>query len=550
MVILERMLNQRRELKAEINHLHPSMIDRMPVEVAANIFEFYVGDRSFEVRFGRPPLALQLGAVCQTWRRIAWSTPQVWAFISMDLSVRPERISERAVQRYMTLEQLLSDWIARSGCSPLSIELYSRHCLDDRQAEWILPIIRIVNSLSTRWKYLELRLPMSVLPRFFVNTGQFNTASLLEEIQIWNTTAIFDLTAASVSLRGTGPGGGGRVKPAPKKVDLGAVRVKSLDIEWNKVTSLSISILCMDEVFHVLRHSPSLVDCSITRLSYLSENGHLGYIPDRNLPFVHHKLKQLLIKFHDPEPSSEFFSRVTLPYLEALSCDFKDYTLPTDIFVSFLRRSGLPAEKSVSAGSMISNPGMHGPNTNLKALSLIHPGFPEDPAALISICNAVPALKELSLMPATNDEDTSFDLFYGALANDTASISDEVRQVAPGNTVDSTSLEDSNLNDPEALMLLPALETLTCTTHNEDFPWEVIPRFFLPFNGRNPSCCRPLRTLKVCYMTDTPEPLPFIDTKTLALLHDLIDQNVDLSVLNAHLAGETDMIHYPGSGLR
>ncbi|KDR85934.1 hypothetical protein GALMADRAFT_132554 [Galerina marginata CBS 339.88] len=543
MDILERMLNQRRELKADINHLHPSMIDRMPVEVASNIFEFYVGDRSFEVPVGRPPLALQLGAVCQTWRRIAWSTPQLWASISLDLSVRPERISEHAVQRYKIIEKLLSDWIARAGCFPLSIELYSRHSIELGNIEWLLPIIHIVNSLSTRWKCLNLHLPMSVLPQFFVNTGQFNTASLLEEIQIWNITTLLELISGSINLGGTAGDAGGIVKPAPKKVGLGAVRVKSLDIEWNNVISLEIRIVYINEIFYILRHSPSLVECNI---SWLGLAGDLGDLPDPNLPFVHHKLERLLIQFDDFHSPSEFFSRVTLPYLKTLDCDFNDFTLPTDAFVSFLKRSGLPAEHSVSPGSMISNPGLHGTNMNLKALSIIHPEIPGGGADLIQICNAVPGLKEFSLMANIDVGDTSFDVFYLALANDTASIPDGVSQVATGNAVTCTTLEDSDLSDSEAPMLLPALETFTC---DQSFPWNFIPGFFLPFKGRNPSRCRPLQAVKVCYVTDAPAPVPSIDSKTLALLHDLIDRGFDLSVVNAHSAGETDLIQYPGSGL-
>ncbi|KDR85953.1 hypothetical protein GALMADRAFT_132570 [Galerina marginata CBS 339.88] len=523
MDVLEKMLNQRRELKAEINHLHPSMIDRMPVEVASNIFELYVGDHSSDIFDCNPPLALQLGAVCQAWRRIAWSTPQLWASIPLDLSVRPERTWERALQRYTILEQLLSDWIARAGGFLLSIKLHSRHSIELQNIEGLLPIIHIINSLSTRWKCLNLHLPMSVLPHFFVNTGQFNTASINKPRRNWWR--------------------GGIVKPTPKKVGLGAVRVKSLNIEWNNVTSLEIRIVYINEIFYILRHSPSLVDCNISWL-YLA--GDLGDIPDRDLPFVHHKLERLLIKFDDPHCPPEFFSRVTLPYLKTLSCNFKDHTLPTDTFVSFLKRSGLPAKKSVSPGSMISNPGLHGTNTNLKALSLIHPEIPGGGADLIQICNAVPGLKELILMPTIDFGDTTFDVFYRALANDTASIPDGLSQVATGNTVNCTTLEDSDLNDSEAPMLLPALETFKC---DQSFPWKFIPGFFLPFKGRKPSRCRPLKTVKVCYMTDAPAPVLSIDSKTLALLHDLIDRGVDLSVINAHFPGETDLIQYPGSSL-
>lgn len=51
-------------------------INQMPVEVIAYLFEIYVCIAGTHQQ--RSKGALHLGAVCRTWRNIAWKAPPLW----------------------------------------------------------------------------------------------------------------------------------------------------------------------------------------------------------------------------------------------------------------------------------------------------------------------------------------------------------------------------------------------------------------------------------------------------------------------------------------
>ncbi|PPQ78556.1 hypothetical protein CVT26_005325 [Gymnopilus dilepis] len=128
------------------NSHHDPIILRLPPELASRIFEFCrppgCTDR-VDVRF-----ALILISVCQGWRRIALSTPRLWAQVAVDLAdglraVRPE---------------LLKEWLGRSRGVPMTMTVDGLAYLTkpepdvgSREYNEAGALIEVLNSCSDRW---------------------------------------------------------------------------------------------------------------------------------------------------------------------------------------------------------------------------------------------------------------------------------------------------------------------------------------------------------------------------------------------------------------
>lgn len=100
--------------KGSINIGHDYLTRKMPVEIIAEIFKATL------TRTLMPGLKdhvidspLFLGAVCQTWRKIAWSAPALWNWIHISL--------RRPASQH--LEETVKEWIGRSGRLPLVIQI-------------------------------------------------------------------------------------------------------------------------------------------------------------------------------------------------------------------------------------------------------------------------------------------------------------------------------------------------------------------------------------------------------------------------------------------
>lgn len=87
--------------------------------------------------------AFHLGAVCRTWRNIAWTTPSLWTSLVFWVV-------------YDTTEpqvQLAIEWLNRSGNLPLSIVL--RNCSSEKEL-LVLPLIDVSNRSLSRCLHFYL----------------------------------------------------------------------------------------------------------------------------------------------------------------------------------------------------------------------------------------------------------------------------------------------------------------------------------------------------------------------------------------------------------
>ncbi|KAJ7279557.1 hypothetical protein C8J57DRAFT_1570393 [Mycena rebaudengoi] len=89
-----------------------------------------------------------LGQICRTWREIAFSTPQLWRAIDLDLGQTP------LASTHILHLDILSTWLARSKHCPLSISLkYARYAKAD-----LAPLIVEITRHVWRWEHIELLL--------------------------------------------------------------------------------------------------------------------------------------------------------------------------------------------------------------------------------------------------------------------------------------------------------------------------------------------------------------------------------------------------------
>ncbi|KAF8956442.1 hypothetical protein BDZ97DRAFT_187364 [Flammula alnicola] len=92
---------------------HDPIIQWIPPEIASQIFTFCVPNSPYTT--SKEKLApLILGAVCKSWRAVAWSTPQLWIILSININ-HPD---------IAVKTELTKQCIARSGQLPLTTFLF------------------------------------------------------------------------------------------------------------------------------------------------------------------------------------------------------------------------------------------------------------------------------------------------------------------------------------------------------------------------------------------------------------------------------------------
>ncbi|KAF8902201.1 hypothetical protein CPB84DRAFT_872796 [Gymnopilus junonius] len=507
---LENLLHQRQAVKASINQRHKSLVDRVPLEIVCNIFELYVtkpadsyidiegpNGQTFVLTRKTPlPSPLPLGAICQTWRHIAWSTPRLWTSAFVDISVTED--SDAALEEtYKFKAQMLSEWISRSGSLPLSIRIVCGEVAPYGQTLRVVqPIFDIVSINSRRCKELDLKLPARLTNRLILSP-QSSGYQVLERLRIFNTSDDIHPTEFS--------SGAGQVLIAPKVLDLNFVPLHELAISWNNVTEVTAVLTAQSEVFELLRYAPKLQVCKLSV--------HFPDFPAVNHPhLLHPKLRVLDIL---SDPTGVILSHLTLPAIEHLVYDLKGRLFPTDLVLAFLARSGSggPDFRSFGAGGQGGEFTIDDVKSNIKELHFLDAQFANDGADLIQIGRAAPNLTKLHIALASSS--SSLNAFYRALSNETSSATSELEKM--GQVVG---------NSPP---LLPELEALQfIINRRSDILWNLIPEIFLPFKGDNDHF-RPLETITIGRVRGRDEAPTSIDEETLEALRDLIYDGVRLS---------------------
>ena len=156
-----------------MDKIHDLLTRRVPRKIASHIFAQCISSNPspYQRAFIMQPLVL--GAVCQSWRDIAWTTPQLWTTIV--IVIGPTRDSNSQLE-------LLEQWIARSGHLPLDISFRTPMNPEALIVEPLFyPLIDLVNRYSSRWQGLYLFVSSSL---FNIFTGDGGTISILRHLTL------------------------------------------------------------------------------------------------------------------------------------------------------------------------------------------------------------------------------------------------------------------------------------------------------------------------------------------------------------------------------
>ncbi|KAF8971917.1 hypothetical protein BDZ97DRAFT_1153800 [Flammula alnicola] len=321
---ISKLMTERLSIKSLVNQNHDSIIHRLPQEIASHIFTFSVPTfkahpRKFKKSVVSAPLTL--GAICQRWRQIAWSTPHLWTTICINLL--PRKFPQRG--------QLAYEWLSRSGDLPLSIYLYFKDNLKAKKSEHKLhPFIDLINQYSHRWYSLDLDLPVSLVSRFGRDS---NSSTILHNLDLRvsdNSTMNFD---DRFSLD--------NVLPSPQEVVLSGIPFECVEIAWNNITHVQLEGVHVDECIELLRRAPRMVRCDFWEVSESQETGIIS-----ETIVVHPALQSLSFSSVGPNDIDiTFFNLVSFPSLTSFSCDTISRPVAIDAIVSFLTRSGCSLQR-------------------------------------------------------------------------------------------------------------------------------------------------------------------------------------------------------------
>ncbi|KAF8881051.1 hypothetical protein CPB84DRAFT_1851692 [Gymnopilus junonius] len=360
---LQELFDQRDDLRTQLNQAHPSIVDRLPVEIASTIFTLYASNIS------RTESPLILGAVCQNWRQIAWTTPSVWMFL------RFRSYTSRAICSETRL-QLVRDWLIRSKKTSLSIDLGTYSLKGgDGNIQQVYHLVDIINQHCDHWHSLDLHMPSFLLAHFndtICDSSALHTLSMASTDSSANDP---DLTIPSLS------------RVSPKSVKIYGPLLNPHSLNWDRVTHLTLLPSAIDQILQILRMGPALQSCCFA----LSSSRSTIPVSETDSAVTHPLLHSLDIEAAN-DSLGLFFSNVTFPALGELSIRGIDLHLQGQEFASFLTRS----------------------SSGLKSLNVDEVTFTSED--FLRMIRLTPYLEELDILLGSTDADV-LTPFYQALAN-------------------------------------------------------------------------------------------------------------------------------------
>ena len=328
--ILVGFTEQRREILGRINERHDPFIQRLPLELASQVFTFYLPQQPVFVSTGPyisllwdaskkshiKPFNIVLGSICQSWRRIAWSTPNLW-------SILPIRLHQQNTQSRV---DLTLEWLRRSVQIPLDVVVYDSTATSEELTEenvglW-MPLIDIVNGCSSRWRKFTVDAPELVCS-YIVGNGE--ATSILECLKFGDTYSRRFSTGFSLT----------NALPIPTELVLSSpVPLRLIVIGWSNLTSVRFTGLYVNECLALLQRACHLTTFLIDQLLL----GRDEFLP-APAPTTHNTLEHFDIFGLDEEHTAQqLLDSLILPSLVELSYDSAYNSL--DNVSAFLQRSG------------------------------------------------------------------------------------------------------------------------------------------------------------------------------------------------------------------
>ena len=299
-------------LGTTMNAIHDPFIHKLPSELASNIFELSLPIREIHSEPVQKLLlrTLKLGAVCRRWRQLAWSTPDLWAILFLNIGPSSPLLE--------SLPGLIEDWLERSGALPLTIFFHQHDGYSERSSAYEFAIKRIIAAMnlhSSRWRNLYLDVAADI-------PGRLSGSK--------HRNQLFRLDLAINGGRSKTQNFTMKSKPFPAHLTLRNLSPTSINIGWDNVTRAAVYSLTANECVEILRRAPALehLCASIKHSDDPTVNGDAFT--------VHPRIRSLNLL----DKAKKFLLVISVPSLEEWTHCSTGVRLPVSAMVSLLKRSG------------------------------------------------------------------------------------------------------------------------------------------------------------------------------------------------------------------
>lgn len=312
----------------------------LPPELSSLIFEHYVKGEKEAMRccYNLPRrIPFKLGAVCQSWRRIAWATPSLWTTI---------RVSLRA-EGHPAAAELYREWFRRTNGFPLEVsvdvDIYIRkrwvNFNDSTTAARAVVDILLEYMRQVRWLNLRL-VPFEVISLLRTENlpGQPAALSRLELGNIEENISQNKADDAAFKVfAGLNP------PPSPRYLSLSSsISPQVFNMSWDSLTTVTLEYTSRMVAFQIIALSAS----SLRELDLRAVDGYKDS-DNRWHPTQLVDVPNLRTLFYNNIDASDgvtngLFEYFNFHHLESFKywgdIDDTNY-LPTETMISCIRRS-------------------------------------------------------------------------------------------------------------------------------------------------------------------------------------------------------------------
>ncbi|PPQ96530.1 LOW QUALITY PROTEIN: hypothetical protein CVT26_010458, partial [Gymnopilus dilepis] len=317
MKVVDKLFEYHREVRTRLNRTHDPLVNRIPPEITSYIFQLSVPSSSEDsnlrnmtgIELRAPTI---LSAVCTAWRRLALSTPQLWAHSRVSLTKAKKREMKELDGRC----DFFHERLRRSGQVSLTI------CLI---ANWLgsnyppaTDLVKAIVRCSDRWRVLDVECE-GLLSGLLIQAA--HRAPNLQTLRL----KFHDIPNSMMFIAS-----GARLK----ELYLDITKPNEIDIDWSRLTTIHLTHANPSDCFKVLLLAPLLERC---RFSHC-ESWILDDAPLVNSPTVHKNIRELALQ--QPKSSIHqlsFLQEVTLPALQSLT--FPGFSGLTPVVMGLLKRS-------------------------------------------------------------------------------------------------------------------------------------------------------------------------------------------------------------------
>ncbi|KAJ6582860.1 hypothetical protein DFH09DRAFT_1144787 [Mycena vulgaris] len=244
-------LTQKRDALDDFIAAHLAMVSparRLPEDIIRHVFMACLPSHRnpFIISNESPLLLCQ---ICSDWRRLALSTPRLWAAVHVVVPGEPKA---------QVLAGLLKNWLNRSGVLPLSISVvFSR--VFTREDDTVPPALGLLTSFSHRWGNIQFDFPHHGYFAAFANLCP-DDVPMLQSITVHGFGRSFSwgdsLSYQFISFLDT---------PSLRRVIVGYIReLRTLQLPWASLNVLVVEegLIPCDEAIAILRQCPALETCA------------------------------------------------------------------------------------------------------------------------------------------------------------------------------------------------------------------------------------------------------------------------------------------------